>query len=91
MDAEKIKNMWGVTLRKTPKNKKGEEFIFIDQKQETFGEISRKACLEKEIISEIKDEKGKLVIAEAETDAEERDTMAEHIREILKLGVQKEA
>jgi hypothetical protein len=37
VDSAKIANMWGVKLRKTPKNVKGEEFIFIDQRTCAFG------------------------------------------------------
>ena len=87
IDAEKVKNMWGVTLRKTPRNKKGEEFIFVDQKTGAFGEISRTACIEKGIISEIQDENGKLALGEAEADFQERATMVEQLRTLLKLGM----
>lgn len=86
--AEKIKNMWGVTLRKTPKNKKGEEFVFVDKKNGAFGEISRKQCLETEMIHEVKDENGTIGLGEAEVDFEERGSLVEVIRSLLNLGIQ---
>lgn len=91
LDAEKIQNMWGVKLRKTPKNKKGEEFIFVDQKTGAFGELSRKMFLERGLLTETQDENGKLVLEEAEADFDERASMIEILRGLLKLGVTKES
>jgi hypothetical protein len=90
VDASKIANMWGVTLKKTPKNEKGAEFIFIDQRTHAFGELSRKGCIEKELISVVKGNDGKDFLAEAEADFEERARLVEQIRELLELGVKAE-
>lgn len=86
-EAEKIKNIWGVQLRKTPKNLKGQEFIFIDPLNGTYGEISRQLAIEKEIITEIQDEGGTLILGEAETDFQERAALVEQIRGLLDFGV----
>lgn len=90
LDAEKIKSMWGITLKKTPKNVKGEEFLFVDLKSGQYGELSRKLFIEHEVITEIKDEKGKFAIGEALQDFEERANMIESLRAALSLGIKRE-
>jgi hypothetical protein len=87
---EKVQNMWGVKLKKTPKNVKGEELIFVDQKSGAFGELSRRSCLERDLLSEVKDEQsGKIGLAQAFQDFEDRAELMERIRMLLKLGVDK--
>jgi hypothetical protein len=83
----KVQSMWGVKLKKTPKNVQGEEFMFVCQKTGQFGEISRKKCIEKGLITEIKDAQKQFIIGEAEVDFEERSNLVEKIRTLLKLGV----
>lgn len=90
LDSEKIKNMWGVTLKKTEKNEKGSEFIFVDQMNGAFGELSRKLFVERGLITEVKDENGRDVLGEAEDDFEERASLVEVLRAVLALGVVKE-
>jgi hypothetical protein len=90
-EMEKVQNMWGVKLRKTPKNVKGEELIFVDQKSGSFGELSRKACLERELLTETKDEtSGKFILAQAFLDFEEKAELMERVRVLLKLGIEKQ-
>lgn len=90
-EMEKVQNMWGVKLKKTPKNKQGEEFIFICQKTSQFGEMSRKNALESNLINEIHDEnsgkKSVKTIEQAYTDFQERSELVETIRSLLKLGI----
>ena len=86
-DAARIANMWGVKLKKTEKNTKGEEFIFVDQKSGAFGELTRKMFLARGVLTEIKDENGKVMLGEAEHDFEERSNLVETLRAVLKLGV----
>jgi hypothetical protein len=86
-EADAVKNLWGVQLRKTPKNKKGEELIFVDQKTRCFGEISRKNCIEKEILHSQKDGSGKEILGEAESNHEERGKLVETLRGLLDLGI----
>jgi hypothetical protein len=86
-NAEVIRSMWGVTLRKTPRNKKGEEFIFLCQKTGVFGELSRKTCLEVAIITEVKDENGEAKVCESQLEFDERASLLEQIRSLLDLGV----
>lgn len=88
-DSAKIANMWGVKLKKTEKNTKGEEFIFVDQQTGAFGELSRKLFITRELISEVKDENGKIILGEAEDDFDERCGLVETLRSLLNLGVAK--
>lgn len=89
-EMEKVQNMWGVKLKKTPKNAKGEELIFVDQKNGAIGELSRKTCLERGLLTEAKDEhSGKMVLAQAFVDCEDRSDLMERIRVLLKLGIEK--
>jgi hypothetical protein len=90
VDSAKIANMWGVKLRKTPKNAKGEEFIFVDQRTSAFGEISRQNCIEKELITVLKGDDGKDYLGESEADFQERAGLVEQIRELLELGIKAE-
>ena len=50
-EAEKVKSMWGVNLKKREKNKKGEEFIFVDPKTGASGELSRKKFIDSNFIT----------------------------------------
>jgi hypothetical protein len=90
VDSAKIANMWGVKLRKSPKNAKGEEFIFVDQKTSAFGEISRKNCVEKELITVLKGNDEKDYLGESEADFQERAGLVEQIRDLLELGIKAE-
>jgi hypothetical protein len=89
-EMEKVQNMWGVKLKKTPKNAKGEEFIFICQKTSQFGEMSRQHALESGLITEVHDEntKSKMkVIEQAYVDFHERSELVEKVRSLLNLGI----
>jgi hypothetical protein len=86
-NAAGVQNMWGVKLRKTPKNKKGEELIFIDQKTGAYGEMSRATCLERGILQEVPGDKGKITLAQAQNDFEDRSELIERIRILLKVGI----
>lgn len=88
-EMEKVKNMWGVTLKKTPKNVKGEELVFVDQKTGSIGELSRKNCLERGLLAEAKDDHGKLSLEQAFLDFEDKADLMERIRSLLKLGIEK--
>lgn len=50
-EAEKVKNMWGVNLKKREKNKRGEELIFVDPKTGACGELSRKKYIDLNFIT----------------------------------------
>jgi hypothetical protein len=92
-EMEKVQNMWGVTLKKTPKNVKGEELLFVDQITGTFGELSRALCLERGLLTESKDENGAKAssfLVEAHVDAEDKADIMERIRVLMKLGIDKE-
>ena len=91
-DMEKVQNMWGVKLKKTPKNVKGEELIFLDQKNGAYGELSRMICIERGLLHETKDENsknGKITVDEAFHDDDEKNDIMERIRTLMKLGIDK--
>ena len=65
-EAEKVKSMWGVNLKKREKNKKGEELIFVDPKTGACGELSRKKYIDMNFITPVDGKED--TIAEAEKD-----------------------
>ena len=81
-EAENVKNLWGVSLKKVEKNKKGEEFIFIDPKTGACGELSRKKYLEMGFITEESTQKG-LTLVQAETDTMNYDRYIHDIRAVF--------
>lgn len=81
--------MWGVKLKKTPKNIKGQELLFVDQLSGLFGELSRKQCLEKGILTERIDENNVHRLDEAVTDFEEKSDLMERVRVLLDLGIER--
>ena len=90
-EIEKVQNMWGVKLKKTPKNVKGEELIFVDQMSGAFGELSRKMCLANGLLTEQKSQgDGLVVLAESELEFAPRAELIERVRVLLKLGIDKE-
>lgn len=52
-----------------------------------LGEISRKNCIENELITVLIGDNGKEYLGESEADFQERAKMVEHIRELLDLGI----
>lgn len=84
-EAENVKNLWGVQLKKREKNVKGEELLFVDPSSRAVGELSRKKCIESGLITLSQDEEGKEIIHEAVIDAEERDGIIQTVRQTLKL------
>ena len=89
-EMEKVQNMWGVKLKKTPKNIKGEELVFVDQRTSAYGELSRILCLERGLLSETKDENTrKIILAEAHADLDDKAEIMERIRSFMKLGIEK--
>ena len=84
-DADKVANLWGVALKKRPKNKKGEELIFIDPKSGATGELARKTILSKGVLNEFTNEFNKLSLKEAETGAEAREEIIVKIREVFNI------
>jgi NADPH2:quinone reductase len=85
-EAEGVLNLWGVQLKKRDKNAKGEEFIFLDPRSGAIGELSRMDCIEKGFICIEKVGDETELVLEAVTDFEERDKVAQTVRESLKLN-----
>jgi len=51
-EAAAVSNVFGVSLKKREKNKKGEEFIFVDPKTDQCGELNRKKYIDSKFIVE---------------------------------------
>jgi hypothetical protein len=81
-EAEKVKSMWGVNLKKREKNKKGEEFIFVDPKTGACGELSRKKCVDIGFITVVTSGKDE-TLAQRETDTMLYDKYVFDIRQIF--------
>mmetsp|Transcript_17796 Transcript_17796/g.33786 ORF Transcript_17796/g.33786 Transcript_17796/m.33786 type:complete len:2165 (-) Transcript_17796:45-6539(-) len=81
-EAEKVKGIWGVSLKKREKNKKGEELIYIDAKTGASGELSRKKYLENGFITPVMTEKGES-LEQAETDTMKYDRFIHDIRGVF--------
>lgn len=88
-EAENVKKMWGVQLKKREKNVKGEEFLFVDPKTGVIGELSRKRCIEIGFINLTSNRDGGEAIKEAVTTADEKDNVAQAVRQALKLHLEK--
>ena len=100
-EAENVKNMWGVSLKKREKNKEGEEFMFVDARFGCVGELSRKKSLEKGIITlgEMKKcqvgaaesgeelPSGEVVLEAEEVTEDQRAELIQEIRMGLKIGL----
>jgi hypothetical protein len=89
-EAENVKNLWGVQLKKREKNAKGEELLFLDPRGGGMvGELSRKACISAGILTVVKDnDDGKESIQQAVTGLEARDELVQTIRQTLKLNLE---
>jgi hypothetical protein len=86
-EAEAVKSMWGVKLKKREKNKKGEEFIFVDPKTGATGELSRQQCIDKGFLTIISDGKGGETLKEKETETMAYDKYVYHIRHVFDIEV----
>ena len=82
-EAEKIKDIWGVQLKKRTKNKKGEEFLLVDEKTNAICEVSRFSSIEKGAITVDKDENGKQRILEAVNDQEVKEDLLEVVKQVM--------
>ena len=71
-EQEAVQNKWGVKLKKREKNKKGEEFIYVDVKTEACGELARKKYIDMGFITPDLDER--------EKDQQKYDEYVHHIR-----------
>ena len=85
-EAENVKNLWGVSLKKRQRNKEGEEVIFIDPLTETLVELVRDDVLARKVFTvRQNDSNQQEVIEENVTGAEERDELIQKIRKVLRL------
>jgi hypothetical protein len=84
-EAAKVASMWGVSLKKREKNKKGEEFIFVDPKTGACGELSRKRYLDMTFITLETLSNGEETVAERETDTMTYDKYVMDIRRVFDI------
>ena len=87
-EADKVKNLWGVSLKKRPKNVKGEEFMFLDPENGAIGEVSRSGAIQKEAIHVITNEFNKESLQEAVEGPEEREAIIHTIRTVLGIRLE---
>ena len=87
-EAEKVKSMWGVQLKKRVKNAEGEELLFVDLRTSAVGELSRKKCVELGAFAIGKDSEGHEIVEEAVTDANQRDDLVTSLRQALKITLE---
>lgn len=88
-EAESVKNMWGVQLKKREKNAKGEELLFVDLRTNAIGEMSRKKCIELGGMTVGKSETdGQEIIEEAAAVLEDRDDLVAAVRQALKIHLE---
>lgn len=83
-DAARVKDMWGVDLKKREKNKKGEELIYIDPNTGAAGELSRKKCIDMKFITPVATQKGE-TLKENENDHMKYDKYISDIRNVFSL------
>jgi hypothetical protein len=79
---EAVANKWGVNLKKREKNKKGEEFIFVDPKTGASGELSRKKYVDMKFITPVTTDKGE-TIEESEKDTMKYEKYISDIRNVF--------
>lgn len=81
-EAENVKSKWGVQLKKTAKNTKGEELIFVDIKTGAFGLLDRKKFMDQKFITPVGSGKD-ATLKEAETQTRVYDRYVHSIRTIF--------
>jgi len=52
-EAEKVSQLWGVQLRGWKRNRKGEEFLFVDPKTRSTGELIRRKMVDTKFITPV--------------------------------------
>ncbi|CAB9516895.1 Polyubiquitin (Fragment) [Seminavis robusta] len=77
-EAEKVKGVFGVSLKKREKNKAGEEFLFVDPKTGASGELSRKKYIDMKFITPDGD-----TIKEREKDTMQYDKYILLVRQVI--------
>ena len=87
-EAEQVKSKWGVQLKKTEKNKRGEELIYVDLKTGGFGLVDRKAAIEKDFISVVLEGKDE-TLKQAEHNTRIYDKYVAGIRQIFAIKATK--
>jgi hypothetical protein len=80
-EAEAVKNKWGVSLKKTAKNKRGDEFIFVDLKTESVGYLDRTRLTKMGFIKPVGNS-----LEQTEKDQQRYDFFVREIRGIFRIS-----
>ncbi|CAB9504336.1 furan-3-one reductase [Seminavis robusta] len=86
-EAENVKNLWGVSLKKREKNVKGEELLFVDLRTGALGELARKKFIELGALTLGTNDEGQETVEQAVTDFEDRDDIVSAVRQALKINL----
>ncbi|KAG7373573.1 ubiquitin family protein [Nitzschia inconspicua] len=84
-EAEAVKNKWGVALKKTSKNQKGNEFLFVDVKTDSVGYLDRQKLMETKFITVVGFGKSE-TLEQAEKDQQRYDYFVREIRRIFRIS-----
>ncbi|KAG7340862.1 ubiquitin family protein [Nitzschia inconspicua] len=84
-EAEAVKNKWGVALKKTSKNQKGNEFLFVDVKTDSVGYLDRQKLMETKFITVVGFGKNE-TLEQAEKDQQRYDYFVREIRRIFRIS-----
>jgi Ubiquitin family/Ubiquitin-like domain len=87
-EAENVKSKWGVQLKKTEKNKRGEELIYVDVKTGGFGLVDRTTAIEKGFITVVMNGKEE-TLKEAEHNTRTYDKYVSAIRRVFGIKATK--
>lgn len=86
-----VSSMWGITLKTTNKKaKQNQELFFFDPYTGAFGELDRDLALARGCIHEERDQFDALVLAEAEADHNEWESIRGKIRKIVGIQMDEE-
>ena len=80
-----VKSMWGVKLKKTSREKRGEELIFVDLKTENVGYLDRRKMTDLGLITPVGSGKDE-TLEEAETDPQRYDFFVREVRGIFRIS-----
>lgn len=89
-EAQAVKDKWGVALKKVERNKKGEEFYFVDPKTGAVGELLRVKHIQNGFITPVDDLDSCMpTLKEAEQDTVKYDKYVALVRKAFGVGMKK--
>lgn len=81
-EAAAVKSKWGVQLKKTQKNQRGSELLFVDAKYSAVGFLDRQKMMEIKLVTPSGHGKD-ATLQEAENDAQQYDKFVKEIRTVF--------